>query len=143
MERRFLSTVVYVAVIFLVAASASKATEPPPARGDADQVEVGNQYFDHGRFADALEAWNVALDRYRATGDQRGQTRVLQHKAEAYLAIGHNYDAIRTLKDLREYRCLRSRTRRQRSGPVRGRRGCTGTELRRHQSGGHQGARVF
>jgi CHAT domain-containing protein/Tfp pilus assembly protein PilF len=98
MRRRFLSTVVYVAAIFIVATSVSNATEPPPGHRDADQVEVGTHYFDQGRFADALEAWSLALDGYRATGDQRGQARVLQHKAEAYLAIGHNYEAIRSLK---------------------------------------------
>jgi len=95
---RFLSMAMNVAVILLVAASVSTATERSTSLSAVEQVEAGNRYFGQGRFGDALEAWSVALDGYRATGDTDGQARVLQHKAEAYLAIGHHYKAIRDLK---------------------------------------------
>lgn len=98
MERRFLSKVFSITVSLLFTASVLAATEPSTRTSAGEQVDTGKRYFSHGRFEDALAAWNVALDEYRLTDDKSGQARVLQHKAEAYLSIGQNYKAISNLE---------------------------------------------
>lgn len=98
MESRYLSKVLYLAVSFLFATSVLAATGPSTDITIAQQVDKGRQYFKSGDFEEALTTWNLALDEYRQTDDKNGQARVLQHKAEAYLAIGQYYKAISHLR---------------------------------------------
>jgi CHAT domain-containing protein len=98
MERRFLSKVLCITVSFLFTAAVLAATEQPASTSVAEQVDTGKQYFNNGQFEEALAVWNIALDEYRLADDKSGQARVLQHKAEAYLSIGHYYKATSTLK---------------------------------------------
>jgi len=88
-RRSFLSKVSWITAVFFFAASAVAATAPLQSGSPAEQMEAGKRYFSDGRFEDALAAWDVALARYRQADDKAGQARVLQHKGEAYLAIGH------------------------------------------------------
>jgi len=98
MERSFLKKVFCIAACFLLTASVLAANEPPPRDPVAGQIDTGRQYFNDGRFADAVDAWNNALAEYRLKDDKRGQARVLLNKAEAYLSIGQSYKAISNLK---------------------------------------------
>ena len=98
MEYRFLPKVLYIFASFLFSAAVLAATELSTTDTVAEQVSTGKQSFTNGRYEDALTAWNLALDKYRETDDKRGQARVLQYKADAYLAIGQNYKAINNLK---------------------------------------------
>mgnify|MGYP001825070786 CR=1 FL=1 len=98
MERNFLLKGIFLISGFLLVVSVFAATGQPDGLPVAEQVEVGRQHFDNGRFEDALGAWNVALEHYRQTDDKRGQARVLQYKAEAYLSIGHYYKAVSSLQ---------------------------------------------
>jgi len=86
MQWRFLSKVLFITTGCLFAASILA------------QVATGKSYFSDGRFEDALAAWDVALQQYRLKDDKAGQARVLQHKGEAYLAIGHYYKAVNSLR---------------------------------------------
>jgi CHAT domain-containing protein/Tfp pilus assembly protein PilF len=98
MERSFLTKVFCIAASFFLAVpvlAASESTVPDLA---PQQIDTGRQYFNDGRFADALDAWNSALSEYRVKDDKRGQARVLLYKAEAYLSIGQSYKAISSLK---------------------------------------------
>jgi CHAT domain-containing protein len=98
MKNRFFSKALCTSFSLVLTASVLAATAPTTRAPAAEQIEAGKRYFSHGRFEDALGAWNSALDAYRVSGDESGQARVLQHKAEAYLAIGQYYKAIDDLK---------------------------------------------
>ena len=98
MERRFLSTVFFILTGLVYSAVVWAAAEITTGSPAADQVRTGQQYFSHGQYEDALTTWNAALDTYRENEDKTGQARVLQHKAEAYLAIGQYYKATTHLK---------------------------------------------
>jgi len=98
MEFRFLSKVFYITVGLLFASAVLAATELATVPSVEKQIEVGQQDFNHGRYEDALAAWNIALDKYRATDNKSGQARILQYKAEAYLSIGQYYKATSNLK---------------------------------------------
>ncbi len=98
MEYRFLFKILYITIGLFFSAAVLAATEQPASTSVADQVNAGRQYFNHGRYEDALATWNVGLEKYRATGNKSGQARLLQYKAEAYLAIGQNYKATSNLK---------------------------------------------
>ena len=98
MKNRFLSKIFILTISFLFTASVLAATERPSSASAAEQLVAGQRYFSNGRFEDALAAWNIALDGYRQGDDRSGQARVLQHKAEAYLAIGQYYKAISNLR---------------------------------------------
>ena len=102
MEYRFLPKVLpkvlyfFAGLLFSVAVLA--ATELTTSDVVTEQVRAGKQSFSNGLYEDALTAWNLALDKYRENDDKSGQARVLQYKADAYLAIGQNYKAINNLK---------------------------------------------
>jgi len=98
MQRRFLSSVLCITAGALFSVSLLAAAGPSTSVSTADQVASGKVYFRAGRFEDALAAWDVALEAYRLADDKTGQVRVLQHKGEAYLAIGHYYKAVNSLK---------------------------------------------
>jgi len=99
MELRFLSKVFFIAVsLFFAAPVLVLATTEPPSASLTGQIDLGRQEFNHGRYEDALSAWNVVLDKYRASDNKSGQARILQYKAEAYLAIGQYYKATSNLK---------------------------------------------
>jgi len=93
MECRFLSQVLSIIIGLLLTAMVQ-------ATGilAEEQVEAGRQDFNQGRYQEALVDWNAALTQYRQKGDRNGEARLLQYKAEAYLAIGQHYKAISNLK---------------------------------------------
>jgi len=97
MKNRFMAKILFLTISFFFTASVLGVTQQPDNTAAAEQVDAGKRYFRDGRFEDALAAWNVALDAYRVSGDKSGQARVLQHKAETYLAIGQNYKAVSDL----------------------------------------------
>jgi len=98
MKNHFLSKIFLLTISCLFTVSVLAATEQPGSASAAEQLVAGQRYFSNGRFEDALAAWNIALDGYRQGDDKSGQARVLQHKAEAYLAIGQYYKAISNLR---------------------------------------------
>jgi CHAT domain-containing protein/Tfp pilus assembly protein PilF len=98
MEHSFLTKVFCIAASFLLIASVPAANDPPTRDPSAAQIDTGQQYFNDGQFADALDAWESALDEYRLRKDKHGQARVLMYKAEAYLSMGQGYKAITSLK---------------------------------------------
>ena len=98
MERSFLSKVLCITACFLFTASLWAATDPSSSGPAAEQVATGKKYFNDGQFEQALSAWDVALDEYRRTDDKAGQARVLQNKAEAYMSMGHAYQAVSSLQ---------------------------------------------
>jgi len=98
MEHSFLTKVFCIAASFLLIASVQAANDPPTHDSSAGLIDTGQQYFNDGQYADALDAWNSALEEYRLKNDKRGQARVLMYKANAYLSMGQGYKAINTLK---------------------------------------------
>jgi CHAT domain-containing protein len=98
MRKGLFSRVPVIAAGILMAASAVMATGNSNAVVPSEQLDAGTSYFRDGRFEDALAAWDVALDQFRKADDKAGQARVLQHKAEAYLAIGHYPRAVASLR---------------------------------------------
>lgn len=97
MERRFLSTVLYI-TLSLCAVTPVMAASEAAAGSVTESLDSGRTYFNAGRFEEALAAWNQALEAYRRTDDSEGQALVLQNKAEAYLSMGHYYTAIASLQ---------------------------------------------
>ena len=97
MECRILSKSLSLLAFLLFSASVLATTELSTS-SVSEQISAGKQSFSYGRYEDALAAWNLALDKYRETGDKIGQARVLQYKADAYLAIGQYYKATSSLK---------------------------------------------
>jgi len=87
MEHSFLTKVFCIAASFLLIASVQAANDPPTHDSSAGLIDTGQQYFNDGQYADALDAWNSALEEYRLKNDKRGQARVLMYKANAYLSI--------------------------------------------------------
>jgi len=98
MGRSFLSKILCITVSLLFTAAALAAAEPSTSLSATKQVDIGVQYFNDGRFEEALSAWNAALDEYRRADDKVAQARVLQKKAEAYMSMGHAYQAIGSLQ---------------------------------------------
>jgi CHAT domain-containing protein/Tfp pilus assembly protein PilF len=98
MEHSFLTKVVCIAASFLLIASVPAADDPSTHNSPVGQIDTGQQYFNDGQFADALDVWDSALAEYRLRKDKRGQARVLMYKAEAYLSTGQGYKAIGSLK---------------------------------------------
>ena len=98
MGRSFLSKILCITVSLLFAAAVLAAAEPSTSLSASKQVDTGKQYFNDGRFEEALSAWNVALDEYRRADDKLGQARVLRNKAQAYMSMGHAYQAIGSLQ---------------------------------------------
>lgn len=97
MECRILSRSLPFLAILVFSTSVFATTELSTS-SVGKQIGAGKQSFSYGRYEDALAAWNLALDKYRETGDKTGQARVLQYKSEAYLAIGQYYKATSSLK---------------------------------------------
>lgn len=98
MDFRFLSKAFYISVGLLFSSVVLATTELPANASVEKQIDVGQQDFNHGRYEDALAAWNIALDKYRVTDNKSGQAQILQYKAEAYLAIGQYYKATSNLE---------------------------------------------
>lgn len=98
MELRFLSKVFFITCGLLVSSTILAATELPTGSTVTQQIDEGRQHFNDGRYEDALAVWGRALDKYRETGNKASQARILQYKAEAYLAIGQSYKATNNLK---------------------------------------------
>ena len=98
MEFRFLLKALFFTLSFFYAATAMAATESPTNPSVKSQIDIGKHDFNQGRYEDALTAWNIALEKYRSTGDKSGQAKILQYKAEAYLAIGQYYKATSNLE---------------------------------------------
>jgi CHAT domain-containing protein/Tfp pilus assembly protein PilF len=98
MERSFLTKVFCIAASFLLVAPVLAANDPPTRDPSAGQIDTGQQYFNDGRFADALDAWDSALAEYRLKNDKSGEARVLMYKAGAYLSMGQGHKAIGSLK---------------------------------------------
>ena len=98
MEFRFLSKVLYIIVGLLFTATVLATTQLPASPSVTQQIDTGRQDFNHGRYEDALTAWNAVLDQYRLADNKSGQARMLQYKAEAYLAIGQYYKATSNLE---------------------------------------------
>ena len=98
MKYRKLSKALFFSVSFLFSTVTMAAEEPSTSSSVIKQINTGQQNFNHGRYEDALAAWNVALGQYRLTDDKSGQARILQYKAEAYLAIGQYYKATSNLE---------------------------------------------
>jgi len=97
-EFRLLSQALLLSASFCFSAVAIAAEEPPTTPSLVQQIDSGRQHFNHGRYEDALAAWNVALDQYQLTDNKNGQARILQYKADAYLAIGQYYKATTNLQ---------------------------------------------
>ena len=102
MECSFLRNLFFLIASFFLTVPVLAASEPAAPDTAAIQVDTGRLYFNDGRFADALDAWNKALAEYRAKDDKRGEASVLLRKAEAYLSIGQSYNAINNLKSALE-----------------------------------------
>jgi tetratricopeptide (TPR) repeat protein len=98
MDYRLQLKALVIATTFFVSTIAHSATEQSTDISITDQVNVGRQAFNHGQYEDALAEWNIAFDHYRSTKNKTGQARILQYKAEAYLAIGQNYKATSNLE---------------------------------------------
>ncbi|MCK4833865.1 MAG: tetratricopeptide repeat protein, partial [Gammaproteobacteria bacterium] len=98
MEFRFLSKVLYIIAGLLFTTAVLATTQPPTVPSVTQQIDAGRQNFNHGRYEDALTAWNAVLDQYRTSDNKSGQARILQYKAEAYLAIGQYYKATGNLE---------------------------------------------
>jgi CHAT domain-containing protein len=98
MKKRCLTNIFILSFSLLFATSVPAVTDRVNSVSVTEQLAAGKRHFSNGRFEDALSAWNTALDGYRDTDDKNGQARVLQHKAEAYLAIGQYYKAISNLR---------------------------------------------
>jgi tetratricopeptide (TPR) repeat protein len=98
MDYRLQLKALVIATTFFVSTIAHSATEQSTDISITDQVNVGRQAFNHGQYEDALAEWNIAFDHYRSTNNKTGQARILQYKAEAYLAIGQNYKATSNLE---------------------------------------------
>ena len=98
MGRSLLSKIFWITVSLLFTAVVLAAAEPSTSLSATRQIDTGEQYFNDGRFEEALSAWNLALDEYRRADDKLGQACVLQNKAEAYMSMGHAYQAIGSLQ---------------------------------------------
>lgn len=98
MKISLLSKTAFLSINLLFATAVLAATEHSNGVSAAEQIDAGKKHFRHGDFEEALASWNLALEEYRRTEDKNAQARVLQHKAEAYLAIGQYYKAISHLR---------------------------------------------
>lgn len=85
-----------VSLVFSMVVMASE--EPSTNPSIQKQIDTGHRNFNLGQYEDALAAWNLALEQYRLTDNKTGVARILQYKADAYLAIGQHYKATTTLK---------------------------------------------
>ena len=97
MKINFLSNLFFISFSLFFSTSILAATEIPSNTTNNDQIKAGQHDFNQGRYEDALAAWNIALDEYKLSGDKNGQARALHYKAEAYLAVGQNYKAVKSL----------------------------------------------
>jgi CHAT domain-containing protein/Tfp pilus assembly protein PilF len=98
MEFHFLSKVMPVIVGIFLSASVFATIPLPENPSVTQQIDTGRQNFNYGHYEDALSAWSTVLNQYRSVDDKKGQARILQYKAEAYLAIGQNYKATNNLE---------------------------------------------
>ena len=90
MEHRLLLKVLCISIGLFFSATAYSSID--------EQIDTGRQDFNNGHYEDALAKWDTALKSYRQGNDKSGQARMLQYKAEAYLAIGQNYKATSNLE---------------------------------------------
>ncbi|GAB4230799.1 MAG: hypothetical protein Kow0049_12820 [Stanieria sp.] len=60
-------------------------------------AELGQQYYNAGKLAEAIDFWQQAADNYARQGDREGRLKSLINQAQAYQDLGLNSQAYTTL----------------------------------------------
>ena len=88
-------TIVFMIVLHTSCSSAPKDVEPetPGAVEASKFADFGNSFFNQARYTQAIEMYQLALDRYIRIDDQRGTVSAYNSLAKAYLAMGGTTEA--------------------------------------------------
>ena len=97
MTKNFLTHLLFITFSLFFTTSTLAVSEIASNSNNSDQIKAGRHNFNQGRYEEALAAWNIALADYKLSGDKNGQSRALHYKADAYLALGQNYKAVKNL----------------------------------------------
>lgn len=62
-------------------------------------AQLGQQYYNAGKLAEAIDFWQQAADDYARQGDHKGRLKSLINQAQAYQDLGLNSQAYTTLLD--------------------------------------------
>jgi len=88
-------TIVCILILHTSCSSAPKDVEPEtPAAVEASKfADFGNSFFNQARYTQAIEMYQLALDRYIRIDDQRGTVSAYNSLAKTYLAMGGTPEA--------------------------------------------------